>query len=74
MFRHSDRADTRPPAAMRDAECLVQIQVADIRSELRRGTIADKRVQIGAINIDLPTSLMDDVAKLGNGFFEHAMG
>ena len=51
---------------MRDAEGLVKIQVADIGTELWRRTMPDKGVEVGPVDIDLATRLVNDIAKLGD--------
>ena len=60
MRLDADRPHARPAAAMRDAEGLVQIHVADIGAELRRPHQADQRIEIGAVEIDLAALLVDD--------------
>ena len=66
MRGDTDRSDARAAAAMRDAEGLVKIQVADIGTELRRRTMPDKGVEVGPVDIDLATRLVNDIAKLGD--------
>ena len=73
MRRNTDRANTRPAATMRNAEGLVQVQVADIGTKLWRRAMPDKGVQIGPVDIDLTAGFMDDVAQLGNRFFKDTM-
>ena len=47
----ADRADARPAAAVRDAEGLVQVEVADVAAELARRGDADQRVHVGAVDV-----------------------
>ena len=48
----ADRADARAAAAVRDAEGLVQVEVADVAAELARRGDADQRVHVGAVDVD----------------------
>src|SRR5882757_10037362 len=68
-----DRAHARAAAAMRNAERLVQIEMADIGAVVAGPRQADLRVQIGAVEIDLSAMAMHDVADLADVFLEHAM-
>ena len=74
MRRDADRPHARTAPAMRNAERLVKVQVADVGPEIRQRAMPHKRVQVRAVDIDLSAGLMDDVAQLGDGFLEHAMG
>ena len=69
-----DRAHARAAAAVRDAEGLVQVQVADIAADLAGLGEADHRVQVGAVDIDLPAVFVGDLADLAHGFLEDAVG
>ena len=73
MRRNTDRANTRATTAMRNAKSLVQVQVADIGTELWRGAMPDKGVQIGPVDIDLTAGFMDDIAQIGNRLLEDTM-
>ena len=59
---------------MRDAEGLVQVQVADIPADIARTRQTDHRVHIRPVDIDLPTVIMGDLGHLGHGFLEYAVG
>ena len=59
MRLDADRAHAGTAAAMRNAEGLVQIHVADIGAELGRAHEADLRVEIGAVEIDLAAMLRE---------------
>ena len=74
MRRDADRPHARSASAMRNAERLVKVQVADIGPEIRQRAMPDQRVQVRPVDIDLSAGLMDDVAQLGDGFLEHAVG
>ena len=62
MRLDADRAHAGAAAAMRDAEGLVQVQVADIAAQIARARQADHRVHVGAVDIDLAAMLMGDLA------------
>ena len=51
---------------MRNAERLVQIQVADVAAELARPGQPDQRVEIGAVDVDLTPGVVDGRADLGD--------
>ena len=74
MRPDADRAHAGAATAMRDAERLVQIEMADIGAVVAGPRQPDLRVQIGAIEIDLATMAMHDVADLADVLLEHAMG
>ncbi len=74
MFRHANRANTRTTAAMRDAEGLVQIHVADVRADIGRPRQTDKRIEVRAVEIDLAAIVMHNLAEGFDAFLEHAIG
>mmetsp|Transcript_33392 Transcript_33392/g.78103 ORF Transcript_33392/g.78103 Transcript_33392/m.78103 type:complete len:520 (-) Transcript_33392:742-2301(-) len=71
---HANRADARPAAAVRDAEGLVQVEVADVGAEVAGAAQADLRVHVGAVHVDLPAAGVDRVADLDDGLLEDAVG
>ena len=73
MRLDADRSDARTAAAMRDAEGLVQIHVADVGADVAGTRQPDESVQIGAVEIDLTAMLMDDGADVLRAFLEHAV-
>ena len=70
---HRDRAHARSAAAVRDAEGLVQIEVADVAAELARRRDADQRIHVGAVDVDAAAVAMDQRAQLLDAGLEHAM-
>ena len=62
MRTDADRADARAAAAVRDAERLVQVQVRDVGAELARRRETDERIQVSAVDVDLASVRVDDVA------------
>ena len=74
MRLDADRPHARAAAAMRNAEGLVQVHVADIGAEFGRAHQADLRIEIGAVEIDLAAMGMDDRADILDALLEHAVG
>jgi len=74
MRPDADRAHARAAAAMRNAEGLVQVEMADIGAVIAGPRQSDLRVQIGAVEIDLPAMAVHDVADIADMLLEHAMG
>src|ERR1044071_1531789 len=73
MFLYTDRTHARTAAPMWDAEGLVQIEVADIRTTFARLGKADHRIEVGAVKINLPASSMDNVANSTDRFLVDAV-
>ena len=71
---HRDRADAGAAAAVRDAERLVQVQVADVAAELARPGQPDQRVEVGAVDVDLTAGVVHGRADLGDVVLVHAVG
>ena len=57
MLRHADRPHARAAAAVRDAERLVQVEMADVGADVARTRQADHRVHVRAVHIHLPAVL-----------------
>ena len=64
VLRDADRAHARAAAAVRDAERLVQVQVADVGADVARAREADHRVHVRAVDVDLAAVLVHDRADL----------
>ena len=58
---------------MRDAECLMQVHVADVAADVAGSGQADKRVQVGAVEIDLAAMVVDQLAQVLHALLKHAM-
>ena len=69
-----DRPDARPAAAVRDAERLVQVEVADVRAEPARLGQSEQRVQVGAVDVDLAAGVVHQRAQVDDGLLEHPVG
>ncbi len=67
------RPDTGPAAAVRDAERLVQVEVADVGPELPRPGQPDQRVQVRPVDVHLAAGVVDEAADLGHGRLEDAV-
>ncbi len=73
MFRHADRPDARPAAAVRNAKRLVQVQMAHVRADVRRPAQADLRVHVRAVHVNLSAVGVDDFANLLDRLLKHAV-
>ena len=62
--RDRDRPHARPAAAVRDAEGLVQVDVADVGAEIGDARVAGERVQVRAVEVDLAAGGVHQVADL----------
>ena len=74
VLPHRDRPDAGTAATVRDAERLVQVQVRHVGTEAPRRGEADERVEVRAVDVDLPAVLVDEVADLGDRDLEDAVG
>ena len=73
MFRHANRSDTRAAAAVRNAKGLVQIQMADVRADVRRPAQPDLRVQVRTVHVNLSAVGVNDFADVLDGFLKHTV-
>ena len=73
MRLDADRAHARAAAAMRNAERLVQVEMADIGAVIAGPRQPDLRVHVGAVEIDLSAMAVNDVADLADMLLEHAV-
>ncbi len=71
MLGHRHRSHSGPAPAVRDAEGLVQVQVAHVAAERPGPREPHQRVQVGAVHVDLPARLVHGVADLAHPRFEH---
>jgi len=60
-------------AAMRDAEGLVQVDVADVGADVGGAAEADLRVQVGAVHVNLAAVGVDDLGDAADARLEHAV-
>ena len=68
-----DRAHAGSAPAVRDGERLVQVEVADVGADARRGGEPDLGVEVGAVQVHLPALFVDDAANLLDGVLEDAV-
>ena len=73
MRCHADRAHSGPAAAVRNAEGLVQIQVAHVEADVARPHQTHHGIHVGAIHIDLTAVCVDQRADVAHALFEHAV-
>ncbi len=71
---HADRPHARAATTVGDAEGLVQVQVRDVRADVRRSRQADLGVEVGAVHVDLAAVAVDHFADLAYPLFVHAVG
>ncbi len=71
---HAHRADTRAAPAVRNAEGLVQVEMAHVAAELAGCRHTDQRVQVRAIDIDAAAMAVDQRAQFFDMRVEHAIG
>ena len=57
--RHGDRPGSRPPAAVRGGEGLVQVHVHDVESHVARPHDAEDGVEVGPVVVEQAPHLMD---------------
>ena len=71
---HTHRADTGAAAAVRDAEGLVQVQVAHVAAKFAGCGQADQRVHVGTVHINTPAVAVHQRAQFLDAGLEHAVG
>ena len=74
MLLDADWPHARAAAAMRDAEGLVQIEVAHVSANVARPREADERIHVGAVEVDLAAVGVGDRADFAHRLLEHAVG
>ena len=62
VFHHAHRAHARAATAVRNAEGLVQVEVAHVATELARRRHADERVHVGAVDVHAAAVAVHDLA------------
>src|SRR5438093_3192182 len=69
---YTHRAGTRPTAPVRRCECLVQIQVNNVKPHITGPDFAQNRIEIRPIIVEETASLMNDTRDLHDVPFEDA--
>src|SRR6202043_3330628 len=70
----ADRSHAGTAAAVRDAEGLVQVEMADVGADVAGAAEADHGVHVGAVHVDLPAMPVHDLAQLADALLEDAVG
>jgi hypothetical protein len=73
MRGHCDGAHTWSAAAMRDAEGLVQVEMADIGTDATGRGQPDLRVHVRTIHVNLAAMFMRELADLDDALLKHAV-
>ena len=73
MRGYSNRTNARPATPMRNAEGLVQIQMADIRTDAPWRGQPHLRIHVGTVHVHLPAVVMHQTTDFDDGLFKHAM-
>src|SRR5207237_9094257 len=73
MVRYADWAHAWPAAAVGNAKCFMQIQMANVGAVIARTTQTALGVHIRAVHEDLAVMRMHDVTDFADRRFEHAM-
>ncbi|EHK82903.1 putative metal-dependent RNase [Rhodococcus pyridinivorans AK37] len=73
MRTDADRADTRTAATVRDAERLVQVQVAHIAPELARPRQTHESVEVGTVDVHLTAGVVHGTADVGDVVLVHTV-
>ena len=73
MLLDADRPHARPAATVRNAECLVQIDVRDVAADVGQRRKPDERVEIRAVDVHLAAGCVDDRADFADLGLEDAV-
>jgi predicted metal-dependent enzyme (double-stranded beta helix superfamily) len=52
----------------------MKIEVTNVGAEVARPRYADKRVEVGSVEVHLSAGVVHRAADIANGFFEHTVG
>ena len=74
MCGNPDGADSWPTSTVRDAEGLVQVQMADVRADVAGAGQPHLRVHVRAVHVNLPAMGVDDFTNLLARLLEDAVG
>ena len=69
-----NRTNTRAASTVRDAEGLVQVEVANVTAELAELCVSDHRIGVCAVDVNLTTGFVNSVTNVDDGFFINAVG
>ena len=68
-----DRPDAGSAAAVRDRERLVQVQVRDVAAEVAEARVAEQRVEVRAVDVDLAAGVVHGLGDLEHVVLVHAV-
>ena len=74
MRGHGDGPHARSATPVRDAKCLVKIQMADIRAQLARPVEPHLCVHVGAVHVDLSAVGVHGLADFSDRLLEDSVG
>ena len=74
MFGDANRPHAGSAAAVRNAEGLVEVEVANVGADVGRTAEADLRVHVRAVHIDLAAAVVYNFANLRDALLEDAVG
>ena len=74
MVCHSDRANSRAAAAVRNTKRFMKIEVAGIDAEFAWATDADQGIEVGTIHINLAACLVNFFTKISDSRLEDTVG
>src|ERR1043165_5571720 len=74
MFSDADRSDAGAAAAVRDAEGLVEIEMANVGADIARAAETDLRIHVRTVHVNLAAVRVNDFANLTDSGFENAVG
>src|ERR1043165_9888627 len=74
MRRDADWGNAPAPTPVRDAERLMQVQVANVRTKVSGSAKSDLSVHVRPVHVDLAPIAVDNVANLPDRFLENSVG
>jgi hypothetical protein len=63
---NADWADAGSATAVRDAECFVEVEVANIGTDETGAGESDLGIHVGAVHVDLAAVLVDELADVAD--------
>ena len=74
MIGYSDGPNSRPTSTVWNAKCFVQIQMANVGTDLTRFAETDECVHVGPVHVDLTATTMNHRADLWKILFKNSVG
>ena len=69
-----DRTDSGSAAAVRDCECLVQVEVRHVATDVTVAGETEQSVEVSAIDVDLTAGVVNGTGDFANAVLVHAVG